>query len=81
MDNNIKKKPNLFKFVFGIALGVAGFALIVMIWAGMPFLATISDSYWRMPFVLVLIGSWYLGYYLAKDAGWSNKKKKRSSRY
>ena len=59
------------KFIIGIFVGVAGFALAIMLQVKMPFLTKLYNSSWGVwwTFLFILIG--LLGFYLAKNAGWS----------
>ena len=73
----MKNTPSLnkftVKFIIGIIVGVAGFAFTIMLQVKMPFLANLYSSYWGIfwTFLFIIIG--LLGFYLAKNAGWSVK--------
>lgn len=61
------------KFITGITVGIAGVAFAIMLQVKMPFLVALFNSPWHIVWTVLFIGIGLLGFWLAKDAGWSKK--------
>lgn len=83
MKNNLILFKFIAKYIIGIALGVAGVALAIMLWAKFPFLAKLYVSRvievrWIIGFIIIGL----FGFILANEAGWSeNRRQSRGGKY